>query len=568
MAYLKETSGGASLPQTSYRDDGAMATDDNTPSITPSDRSGADVDNVEHFYLDFSTTVATVPCFPSHSTTDYPPCPNLKKYENPFTWSRKRKNLMTWVSCATNGAAAYSAGSYAFPEMQLTEKWGISGVVYNVGISVFVWGFGIAPMFLAPFSEINGRRPVFIASGALFVICQLASALTDNYPGMIVVRFLAGIGGSTFSTMVGGILADIWVSAERNTPMVLFAGATLFGTGLGPLVSGFVAQRLLWRWVFYLQVILAGFLVGLVAIFFRETRGPVILSRKAKALNKWYEKLESMGAIGMELPAGTSSRSSLEKPQEPKVRRIRYKVLAEEQRASIWKMIALSLTRPAQLLFTEPILVCFTLWISLAWSILYLQFSAVPLVFRTNHGFNLEESGAVFAAVCVGGILSTILSIYQDKWAVRRFGERFTKNPEGRLWFTCFEALLMPIGMFWFGWTCYSSIHWIVPTLALVATTMGIFSIFLATFNYTADVYRTYASSAMAASGVCRNFLAGAFPLLTVQMYTHMGFQAASSMLGGVGFLLAMGPILLIWYGPQIRLRSRVAKQFVQEDEK
>lgn len=31
--------------------------------------------------------------------------------------------------------------------------------------------------------------------------------------------------------MVGGILADVWVTAERNTPMVLFTGATLLGTG-------------------------------------------------------------------------------------------------------------------------------------------------------------------------------------------------------------------------------------------------------------------------------------------------------------------------------------------------
>jgi hypothetical protein len=41
--------------------------------------------------------------------------------------------------------------------------------------------------------------------------------------------------------MVGGILADIYVASERNTPMVIFVGMTLFGTGLGPLVSDFIA---------------------------------------------------------------------------------------------------------------------------------------------------------------------------------------------------------------------------------------------------------------------------------------------------------------------------------------
>lgn len=525
------------------------------------------MEDIEYVYLDFDTELAVIPIFSNQVTPNYPPCPNLTKYTDPFTWSKTRKNLMTWVSCATNGAAAYAAGSYAAPEMQLTERWGISRVAYNVGISVFVAGFGIAPMFLAPFSEINGRRPVFIASGILFVVCQLGCALTDSYGGMLAARFFAGIGGSTFSTMVGGILADIWVAAERNTPMVIFAGFTLFGTGLGPVISGVVAQRLLWRWVFYLQIILAGILVGLVAIFFKETRGPILLSRKAKVLNGWYEKLESLGCTGMELPQNSPNDSSDEKLHLPKVGRVRYKVLAEEQRASIWKMISLSLTRPAHLLFTEPILICFTLWISLAWAVLYLQFSSIPLVFTTNHGFTIEENGAVFTAVCVGGILSTVLSIYLDKWAVKRFGTRFTKNPEGRLWFTCAQGLLLPIGLFWFGWTCYSSIHWIVPTLAVVAITMGCYSVFLATFNYTADVYRTYASSALAAAGICRNFLAAAFPLVTVQMFESMGFQAASSLLGGVALLLGLGPILLIWFGPRIRLKSKVARQFVREDE-
>lgn len=521
----------------------------------------ADRNNIEYVYLDFDTDVAWRPAFPDPVQKGYPQCPDLTKFNNPFTWSRTRKNLMTWVSCATNMTAAYSAGAYAAPEAQLTELWGISRVAYNGGITIFTFGFGIAPMVLAPFSEINGRRPVFIATGVLFVVCQLACALTDSYGGMLAARLFAGIGGSTFSTMVGGILADIWVSTERNTPMVLFTGATMFGTGLGPLVSGFVAQRTLWRWVFYLQVITSGILVGLVTIFFKETRGPILLSRKAKALNEWYEKLEAMGAMGMQVDANHEICSA-DKGDAPRICRIRYKVLAEEQRASIWRMISLSLTRPAYLLFTEPILICFSLWISFSWAVLYLQFGAIPLVYETNHGFSLEQSGAVFAAVCAGSIISSVISIYQDTWAVNRFGSKFTRNPEGRLWFTCAQGLLMPIGMFWFGWTCYSSIHWIVSSLALVAVTMGIFSIFLATFNYTADVYQIYASSALAASGVCRNFLGGSFPLVTVQMFRGLGFQAASSLLGAVGILLALGPILLIWLGPRIRLRSKVARQF------
>jgi MFS family permease len=354
--------------------------------------------------------------------------------------------------------------------------------------------------------------------------------------------------------MVGGILADIWVTADRNTPMVLFTGATLLGTGLGPLVSGFVAQHLSWRWVFYIQLITSGVLVSLVTVFFKETRGSIILSHKAKLLNDWYEKLERAGASGMEVRG--AEKNAVRR------RRVRWRVATDEDRTSLGRMVAVSVYRPFHMLLTEPVVFFTSLWIGFSWAVLYLQFGSIPLVYEVNHGFTLEQTGAVFASVCAGGILSTALSIAQEKWAVRHHPAKMNGRPEGRLIFTCVESALMPVGMFWFGWTCYPSVHWMVPTVGLAVATVGIFSIYLATANYLADVYLAYASSALAASGLCRNLLGGAFPLVTRQMFRGMGFQAASSLLGGLGAVLTLVPWVLFLYGPQIRARSRIASSF------
>lgn len=76
---------------------------------------------------------------------------------------------MTWLSCAATALAGYSAGEASPASSDLTDAWGIGKVVYNLSITIFCIGFGLAPMVLAPFSEINGRRPVFVASGVLFV---------------------------------------------------------------------------------------------------------------------------------------------------------------------------------------------------------------------------------------------------------------------------------------------------------------------------------------------------------------------------------------------------------------
>lgn len=409
-------------------------------------------------------------------------------------------------------------------------------------------------MILAPFSEINGRRPVFIASGILFVICQLCTGLTQSYAGMIVVRFFTGVGGSTFSTMVGGVVSDIYHAQDRNTPMAIFSGSALFGTGAGPLVCGFIAQNTSWRWIFYMQAIINGMAVAVICIAFDETRGSVLLSRKAKALNGWYAAREEEGYYNFIMPSPSGKGDTVSQ-------RIRWKVAEDEQRGSLLSMIQISLFRPFRLLFTEPVVFFFSLWVAFSWAVLYLTLAAVPLVFQRNHGFSLEQANAVFAAMCVGAVLATFLSIYQEKIA-RKYG-KLASTPEGRLYFACIESACMPIGLFMFGWTSFSSIHWIVPSIAIGIATIGIFSIYLSTFNYLADTYHRYASSALAAQSFCRNMLGGAFPLVTRQMYTRLTFGGASSLLGGIGTLLTIVPWVLVFYGPKIRRRSKFASEIM-----
>lgn len=165
-------------------------------------------------------------------------------------------------------------------------------------------------------------------------------------------------------------------------------------------------------------------------------------------------------------------------------------------------------------------------------------------------------------AMCIGSILITLISIYQEK--VAAYFSLLPPTPEARLYFVCVESILMPIGLFWFGWTSFSQIHWISPTLAIGCATMGIFSVYLAVFNYLADTYHRYASSAIAAQSCCRNLLGGVFPLVTHAMFNNLGFPEASSLLGAIGAVLCLVPWVLVVYGQTIRGRSRLASELAK----
>lgn len=162
-------------------------------------------------YLTFETELPPPTSLgPAQNGLAVPEPPDLKNYDSPFTWSTSRKTFTTCLSCAVTVFVAYTAGSYSSASPQMSDYWGVSQTAIYVGITTFTTGFAVAPMVLAPFSEINGRKPVFIATGILFVICQICCAVTRSYPGMLLARFFTGVGGSTFSTMVGGVVSDIY----------------------------------------------------------------------------------------------------------------------------------------------------------------------------------------------------------------------------------------------------------------------------------------------------------------------------------------------------------------------
>ena len=115
-----------------------------------------------------------------------------------------------------------------------------------------------------------------------FLAAMIGCALTDHFAGMLVARFFVGAGASTFSTMVGGVISDVYHAEHRNTPMALYSGCALAGTGMGPMISGFIVERVSWRWVFYHQIISLGITMGAMFLLFKETRGSVLLSRRAK----------------------------------------------------------------------------------------------------------------------------------------------------------------------------------------------------------------------------------------------------------------------------------------------
>jgi multidrug resistance protein len=200
-------------------------------------------------------------------------------------------------------------------------------------------------MVFAPLSEIIGRRWVYASTLLLAVIFEIPCALSQNIGTLLVCRAIDGIAFSAPMTLVGGTLADMWTNEERGVPMAAFSAAPFIGPAIGPLAGGFLFDSTNWRWLYWLQMILAGVAWVLITFTVPETYTPTLLRARAKKMRKQFN--DPMYVTEQEL----DSRPTGEK-------------------------IKIFLLRPFQLLFMEPIVLFISIYMSVLYGLLYMFFVA------------------------------------------------------------------------------------------------------------------------------------------------------------------------------------------------
>lgn len=148
----------------------------------------------------------------------------------------------------------------------MEEEFGNSRIVSVLGLSTFVLGISLGPMFLGPLSEFYGRRPIYLISWFVFLIWLIPEAVATNITTVIVTRFFDGFAGSAFLAVSGGTVGDLFQRHELQAPMAVFTLAPFLGPTFGPLIGGFINYHINWRWTYYVLLIW-GFCLWLALIF-------------------------------------------------------------------------------------------------------------------------------------------------------------------------------------------------------------------------------------------------------------------------------------------------------------
>ncbi|RAH51263.1 MFS general substrate transporter [Aspergillus brunneoviolaceus CBS 621.78] len=134
--------------------------------------------------------------------------------------------------------------------------------------------------FIVDLSDVFGRREVLFGVVSLFTLGTILSAVAHDFHLFLAGRSLQGIGGGGIMASCIVITTDIVPLRQRPTYYAIVQMAWAIGTLAGPVVGGAIAQKIPWRWIFYINLPFCGLGLVMVPLTVRlRAERPSILQR-------------------------------------------------------------------------------------------------------------------------------------------------------------------------------------------------------------------------------------------------------------------------------------------------
>ncbi|KAI9709156.1 MAG: hypothetical protein M1828_002547 [Chrysothrix sp. TS-e1954] len=454
--------------------------------------------------------------------------------DNPKNWSSKRKWAAVFVVASFTFISPVSSSMVAPSLNVMSSDLGIHNQVESqMQLSIFVLAFTIGPLFLGPLSEVFGRIPVLQIANLFYFVWNLACSFAKTGPQMLVFRFLSGLGGSAPLAVGGGVLSDLFRAEQRGRAISTYSLMPLLGPALGPIAGGFITDNTNWRWAFWATCI-ADVAIQLSGLFLlRETYPAKLLGKKTARLRKetGNEKLYSE---------------------------------FDQQRVSLGNKLLTSARRPFRLLFTQPIIQVLAVYQAFIYGLAYLILASFPTLFTSPDYYDqrLGVSGLNYISLGVGFFLGSQIAAPLNDRSYRRLKARNNGvgQPEYRCPAIAPGAILVPVGLFWYGWSAQARLHWIMPDIGAALFSAGMIIVFQTVQTYIVDSYTRYAASGIAAVTVLRSLAGFGFPLFAPYLYQSLDYGWGNSLLGFIAIAIGIPAPYLLWkYGPILRGKSAFA---------
>lgn len=117
-------------------------------------------------------------------------------------------------------------------------------------ITAFAMGMGIGTLFTGPLSDTFGRKPVIVATAALYIIGAALSYLAPTIELMIAARVLQGLGAAGPRTISMAVIRDLYSGREMARLMSFVMMVFTMIPAVAPLIGLGIMSITGWRGIF------------------------------------------------------------------------------------------------------------------------------------------------------------------------------------------------------------------------------------------------------------------------------------------------------------------------------
>lgn len=344
-------------------------------------------------------------------------------------------------------------------------------------------------------------------------------------------------------------MADMYKAEQRGMSLAIANFAPYLGAAVGPIIGGYISKGVGWPWIFWTVSTFDGILLLLAIFIIHESYSPVLLAAKAKKLRK---------ATGMN-----------------------YQTKFEQAHARLSSKLTASLARPLRLLATRPIIHVLSLILAYNFGVYCLALSSFAALWTDKYHDSISTSGLHYIAISLGSTVSAQIGgpLTDRVYAHLKSKAKGTVSPEYRVPMMVPGALLMPIGLFWYGWSAEKGVFWLVTdfgaaifrydylqlrlspnqrSVKLIPWSFGVMLSSQAFLAYIIDEFGKHSASANAGVRILSNIMGFAFPIFAPKLYRELGYGWGNSLLAFLYLAMGVPAPLLLWkWGPKLRALGR-----------
>ncbi|CAG9992964.1 unnamed protein product [Clonostachys byssicola] len=453
-----------------------------------------------------------------------------KDPSNPINWPFWKKTLLSVTINFTAFVVYMSSAIYTPAQPGIQNEFRVSPTISTLGLGVFILGYGTGPLFWSPLSEMPaiGRNIPYVLTMVVFLVFTVAAAQSNSFGMLLACRFLQGFFGSPILSTGGASLSDIVNQHTKPYSLYTWAVSSLAGPTTGTIIAGYTVPSLGWRWSMW-EILITNSPALILLLLLPESSPSTILHCRAKMIRQATNKECFVTRAEIELANIT-----------------------------VFDRFYASLVVPWRVNLLDPAIMFTSLYTGLVYAIFFSMFEFAPMVYGEVYGMEPGQIGLVLICniiATLGAAVPYLGFIYCVVNPAIRAGKEI--SPERRLVPALFASILIPSGIFIFGWTSRASIHWIVPTIGATFATAGFAMIIQSIFVYISMVYPQYAASLFGGNGFVKAIVAFGGVLWSHPLYNTLGLPIGMSVLGAICTVFVSGIFILYVWGERLRKRSR-----------